>query len=106
MGGGHAVAFAVHFCLVERDGRVSFYFFLQSHLFFAQATLNWVCLFFVHGNLVGSAVAKVHVTWLSPLERTFRSLCLYEALEEEVEGLAAHLAGEHEEDLNFAGGPD
>ena len=39
------------------------------------------------------------------MERTFRSLCFYEALEEEVEGLAAHLAGEHEEDLNLAGGP-
>ena len=46
-----------------------------------------------------------YVTWLSPLERTFRSLCFDEALEEEVEGLAAHLAGEHEEDLNLARGP-
>lgn len=31
-----------------------------------------------------------------------RSLLFDEALEEEVECLAAHLAGEHEEDLDFA----
>ena len=42
----------------------------------------------------------------SRLGRTFRSLCFYKALEEEVEGLAAHLAGEHEQDLDLAGGPD
>ena len=46
------------------------------------------------------------MTWLSRLERTFRSLCFHEALEEEVEGFAAYLAGKYEEDLSLAGGPD
>ena len=35
-----------------------------------------------------------------------RSLLLQDAFEDEVEHLAGHLSGEHEQDLDFAGRPD
>ena len=38
--------------------------------------------------------------------RTLRSLRLDQPLEQKVERLAAHLSGEHEQDLDLARGPD
>ena len=35
-----------------------------------------------------------------------RSLLLQDTFEDEVENLASHLPGEHEQDLDFAGRPD
>ena len=35
-----------------------------------------------------------------------RSLLLQDAFEDEVENLASHLPGEHEQDLDFTGRPD
>ncbi len=38
-------------------------------------------------------------------ELTFRPLLLDSSLQHEIQGFAAHLSGEHEEDLYFARGP-
>lgn len=83
MGGRHAIAFAIHFCLISID-RES----VSSH------------------NLRWDGVRRSLPRAAGKGGDTFWTLLLDQALEEKVESFTAHLTGKHENNLNLTSRPD